>query len=50
MYVLQRHLIPFKAHFESSLVLTYALPAPVLQQYLARDWFSIHTKTWGFWR
>jgi len=35
MYVLQRHLLPIKAHFVSSLVLTYALPASVLEPYLA---------------
>lgn len=35
MYLLQRHAMPIKAHFESSLVLAYALPAAVLQPFLA---------------
>ena len=35
LHLLQRHVLPIKAHFETSLVLTYALPASVLQAYLA---------------
>ena len=34
MYLLQRHRMPIKARFESSLVLAYALPAGVLQPFL----------------
>jgi len=34
-HLLQRHALPVKAHFESSLVLAYALPAPVLEPFLA---------------
>ena len=35
LHLLQRHALPIKAHFETSLVLTYALPASALQAYLA---------------
>ena len=34
LYRLQRHALPIKAHFRASLVLAYALPAPVLQPLL----------------
>ncbi len=30
LYPLKRHLLPIKAHFQASLVLAYAVPAPVL--------------------
>lgn len=33
-HLLQRHALPIRAHFDSSLVLAYALPAPVLQPLL----------------
>jgi hypothetical protein len=34
LYRLQRHPLPVKAHFRASLVLAYAVPAPVLQPFL----------------
>src|ERR1035438_7015240 len=34
LYRLQRHALPIKAHFRASLVLAYAVPAPVLQPLL----------------
>jgi hypothetical protein len=34
LYRLQRHALPIKAHFRSSLVLAYAVPASVLQPFL----------------
>jgi len=34
LYRLQRHALPIKAHFRSSLVLAYAVPAPVLRPLL----------------
>jgi hypothetical protein len=33
-HLLQRHTLPIRAHLDSSLVLAYALPAPVLQPFL----------------
>jgi len=33
-YLLQRHALPIKAHFRASLVLAYAVPAPVLEPLL----------------
>ena len=34
LYRLQRHALPIKAHFRTSLVLVYAVPAPVLRPLL----------------
>jgi hypothetical protein len=34
LHLFQRHALPMRAHFESVLVLTYAVPAPVLEAYL----------------
>jgi hypothetical protein len=34
LYRLQRHALPIKAHFRASLVLAYAVPAPVLRSFL----------------
>jgi hypothetical protein len=34
LYRLQRHALPIKAHFRTSLVLAYAVPAPVLRPFL----------------
>src|SRR4029450_2189263 len=48
MYLLQRHLLPFKAHFESSLVLAYALPASVLEPFLAPGLVLDTYKGFGF--
>lgn len=35
LHLFQRHALPMRAHFESTLVLTYAVPAPVLETYVA---------------
>ena len=48
MYLLQRHLLPIKAHFESSLVLAYALPATVLEPFLAPGLVLDTYKGFGF--
>jgi hypothetical protein len=48
MYLLQRHAMPIKAHFVSSLVLAYALPAPVLQPFLAPGLALDTYKDFGF--
>jgi hypothetical protein len=34
LYRLQRHALPIKAHFRTSLVLAYAVPAPILRPLL----------------
>ncbi len=34
-HLLQRHALPIRAHLESALVITYAVPPPVLEAYLA---------------
>lgn len=34
MHILKRHLLPIRAHLESALMLTYAIPASVLQPFL----------------
>jgi hypothetical protein len=48
MYLLQRHLLPFKAHFESSLVLAYAFPASVLEPFLTPGLVLDTYKGFGF--
>jgi Uncharacterized conserved protein (COG2071) len=48
MYLLQRHALPIKAKFESSLVLAYALPASVLQPFLAPGLALDTYKDFGF--
>jgi hypothetical protein len=48
MYLLQRHAMPIKAHFVSSLVLAYAVPAPVLLPFLAPGLVLDTYKEFGF--
>jgi hypothetical protein len=48
MYLLQRHLMPIKAHFDSSLVLAYALPARVLDPFLSPGLVLDTYKGFGF--
>jgi hypothetical protein len=48
MYLLQRHRMPIKARFESSLVLAYALPENVLQPFLPPGLVVDTYKGFGF--
>ena len=48
MYLFQRHAMPIKARFEASLVLAYALPAGVLQPFLAPGLVLDTYKDFGF--
>lgn len=48
MYLFQRHAMPIKARFEASLVLAYALPAEVLQPFLAPGLVLDTYKDFGF--
>jgi Uncharacterized conserved protein (COG2071) len=48
MYLLQRHRMPIKAHFESSLVLAYALPKAALQPFLPPGLVLDTYKDFGF--
>lgn len=48
MYLLQRHRMPIKAHFDSSLVLAYALPIAALQPFLPPGLVLDTYKEFGF--
>jgi len=48
MYLLQRHRMPIKARFESSLVLAYAVPTGVLQPFLPPGLVLDTYKDFGF--
>ncbi len=48
MYLLQRHRMPIKAHFNSLLVLAYALPKSVLQPFLPPGLVLDTYKEFGF--
>lgn len=48
MYLFQRHAMPIKARFEASLVLAYAVPAGVLQPFLAPGLVLDTYKDFGF--
>jgi len=48
LHVLKRHPFPVRAHFEFSLVLTYALPAPCLQPLLPPGLMLDTYEDWGF--
>lgn len=48
MYLLQRHLMPIKAHFVSSLVLAYAVPTSALEPFLPPGLVLDTYKEFGF--